>query len=524
MIKRKSPAALILCFLILFGFVSNANASSLPFSAAIGGAIVKQFETGKLKINKIVVGKPNIFQPDELNAVLAKYEGREITIDELRHIQTTLSKYYYESGYVNSGVIIPDQTIKNGVIHIDPVQGRLSRVRVSGNHAVSKIYIYNTLKKGISVPLNVRSLQQSLVELRQDPLIANVKARLLPGEQLGQSILMLDIKEKSPYFLNIEANNYKPVSIGQYSFMVNGGHRNLTGLQDTLKANVDFAQGLQNMGLDYSVPLQTRNIRLFANYNYAAFQVVDSVFSKLDVGGSTTSLGAGLSIPLIRSTQIDFSIRGGMDYRHMTYSIAGDTAREPSSSPVYMALDASIKRATFAGAISMGERHGLKLGSTNQQSDLRSFDAGVGQLYMAYRPFGRIEWIVNLNGQLALNELPAVEKFAMGGANSVKGYRQNIYVRDSGAVALAHVKIPVYRSKVFVLPFVDYGTTWERTDGFLGGNSRKELLSVGLGMQWHITKAFYSEFSWGTPLIDVKGVEDQQQSGGVYAMLNYKVF
>ena len=78
-----------------------------------------------------------------------------------------------------------------------------------------------------------------------------------------------------------------------------------------------------------------------------------------------------------------------------------------------------------------------------------------------------------------LHELPVVEKFAMGGANSVKGYKENIFVRDSGIVGLAHLKIPVYRSKFFVLPFVNYGTSWERNDGILGGTQRKELLSVG---------------------------------------------
>jgi len=515
---------ILLPLFLITGLFCSSVSASVSTSAAIGGAIIKQFKTGKLKINKIIVEKPHIFKEEELRELLAKYEGREITVDELKGVQGTLSKYYFETGYVNSGVIIPNQSIKDGVIRFKAIHGRLTRVKISGNQEVSKKYIYGKLRKGISVPLNSFSLQKSLIALRQDPLIADVKAHIKPGESLGQSILQLKVKEKSPYFLNVETNNHRPASIGQYGLSLYGGHRNIFGLQDTLQADLGIAEGLKDAGLSYSIPLGFNRTRLFANYDFSTFEVVDSVFGQLGVEGSTSSYGAGISHPIINNTQLELSVRAGMDVRKMKYSIAGDAAREPNSSPVYFALDMNLQRSQFAAALSAGARQGLKLGLFEQEDERQEFTTAIGQMYLAFSPMPRVEWVFNINGQVALDELPAVEKFAMGGAKSVRGYKENIYVRDSGLTAVTQIKYPIYRSNVFVVPFVDYGRSWEKTDGVLGGDKVEELLSAGIGMQWNISKAFYSELFWGKPFIEVDTLDDYQQDSGFHFLLNYKIY
>lgn len=521
---------LVLIFAFLTTTLSSQVMASIPLTAAIGGEILQQFKTGKLRINKVVVEQPHIFPEDELAELLAKYEGREITVDELKQIQGTLSKYYFETGYINSGVIIPNQEIENGVVKLKAVHGRLSRVKIKGNTNVSNKYIFAKLKKGINVPLNAQALQTSLGALRQDPLISDVKAHIFPGQELGQSILELEVNEASPYYLNVESNNHQSTSIGQYRLGLNGGHRNLFGMQDNLQADLGFTEGLTDAALNYRLPLNFEDITLAAKINYSQFEVIDPAFKAADIQGSSTIYGVSANYPLFSSVQYDLSASIGLDFKSMTFEILGsereisDTGDE--STPFVLGLDGIIQRSKFAAALSLGLRQGTSLAIDNEDT-VTSFTVGSGQLYLAYRPMRRVEWITRVNGQVTNEALPTVEKFAVGGAKSVRGYRENLFVRDNGVVFSTQVKFPVYRSKVFVVPFIDYGRSWTQSEGLasgLAGSGAADILGVGAGVQWNITKRFYSELFWGHAASDVSAVDDLQQDNGFHFLLNYKLY
>jgi len=521
----KSPQVMLInrlfpALLILYSISASAN-SAVQFSAAIGGEIIKNFNTGQLKIEKVILEKPHIFNESDLRTLLAKYEGKKITPKDLKQIQNALSRRYFDAGYVNSGVIVPDQVIKDGVIKLKAIHGRLTKIKISGNKEISDQYIHNKLSKGLAVPLNAAMLQKSLIELRQETLITDVKAHISPSDKLGQSIMQLQIKERSPYFVNAEANNHRSTSIGQYGISLYGGHRNLFGKQDTLQADMTFSEGLKDAGLDYSLPLTVESLKISAKFDYTAFTVVDPAFEKINVEGDTVSYGAELSYLKMKKTQAEVSGRIGLDVKKMTYSISG-LSRENFSSPFVIGIDTLIKRKKFAAAAIAEIRRGVMFGLFSEEDELQQFTTGLGQLYLAFRPKKRIEWTVRLNGQLAADTLPAVEKFAIGGAKSVRGYKENIFVRDSGVTVSTQVKYPVYQSKVFVAPFMDYGRSWERNSGFWGGNA-DQALSIGAGVQWNISKKLYSELFWGHALLDVDTIDEIQQDNGFHFLLNYKI-
>ncbi len=516
--------------LLLLGF-SQASHASLSLSAAIGAEILEQFKTGKLRINKIVVEKPYIFPEEELQALLAKYQQREISVEELKQLQSTLSRYYFENGYVNSGVIIPNQTIENGEIHLKVIHGRLSKVKIKGNNDVPNKYIYKKIKKGITVPLNAKRLQQYLGVLRQDPLIADVKANLYPGDELGQSILQLDLKEASPYYLNVQANNHQSVSIGQYRLGLNGGHRNLTGRMDQLQGEIGVTEGLTDAGVNYTLPLNYEDLSLSAKLNYSRFSVIDPAFAAADIKGASTTYGVAVNYPFIDDSQWEMTAHLGLDIKSMDFEILGEKRdisldAGDNSAPLVFGLDIVTQRARLAAAASLGLRQGTALNKSPSQSDTQ-FTIGSGQAYIAYRPYKRLEWVTRLNGQLASQALPTVEKFPVGGANSVRGYRENLFVRDSGFVFSTQLKVPVYRARLFVVPFIDYGRSFERAAGFaegLLGSTAQDILSVGGGAQWQVNRRFHAELFWGYALSDVSAIDETQQDNGFHFALNYTIY
>jgi hemolysin activation/secretion protein len=128
----------------------------------------------------------------------------------------------------------------------------------------------------------------------------------------------------------------------------------------------------------------------------------------------------------------------------------------------------------------------------------------------------KLDWLnsmvgVKLQGHLTNDSLPAYRKYSLGGANSVRGYRENLIVRDEGVLAsiewtlpLAHFQVPWLGDdpgdgQIALVPFADYGYGW---DYFVNQNNPEALASVGVGVEWHIGRNSNIELQYGKALID----------------------
>jgi hemolysin activation/secretion protein len=130
--------------------------------------------------------------------------------------------------------------------------------------------------------------------------------------------------------------------------------------------------------------------------------------------------------------------------------------------------------------------------------------------------------------QLAADELLALEQFSAGGQQSVRGYRQDALLADSGFFLSAEVRLPILRiskwdSVLQLTPFVDFATLWNNGDSDLEDNS---LASVGLGLRFNVGDKFNARLDWGIPLTDINDNEDKDtlQENGIYFQVEYRPF
>lgn len=75
-----------------------------------------------------------VFSATELAGATAPYTNRAVTTADLEELRLALTRLYVEKGYINSGAVIPDQTVTNGVISFQIIEGSLSRVELDLNH------------------------------------------------------------------------------------------------------------------------------------------------------------------------------------------------------------------------------------------------------------------------------------------------------------------------------------------------------------------------------------------------------
>jgi len=144
-------------------------------------------------VRTIVVTGSTVFSSEELAEVTGPYVGRELTNEDMEALRRALTTHYINKGFVNSGAIIPDQTIVDGVITLKIIEGQLTHIEVEGNKWFGDSFIQDRLALGAGPPVNISPLQQRLQILQQDTRIKLVHAELKRGLKPGESVLKVNV-------------------------------------------------------------------------------------------------------------------------------------------------------------------------------------------------------------------------------------------------------------------------------------------------------------------------------------------
>ncbi|MEG4944674.1 BamA/TamA family outer membrane protein [Microcoleus sp. F4-D5] len=101
-----------------------------------------------------------------------------------------------------------------------------------------------------------------------------------------------------------------------------------------------------------------------------------------------------------------------------------------------------------------------------------------------------------------------IEQFGLGGLQTVRGYRQDAWLADSGIFGSAELQYPILRvgdkqGHFQVTPFVDFGNVW-RNSGGRAAVEANTLVSAGLSLRWQYWKRWNPSLGRGIPLIGIK--------------------
>ena len=136
--------------------------------------------------------------------------------------------------------------------------------------------------------------------------------------------------------------------------------------------------------------------------------------------------------------------------------------------------------------------------------------------------------------QFSDRPLVPVEQFSLGGALSVRGYRQDALLGDNGWFNSAEIRatilrIPDWETNIQLSPFIDFGKVWN-TDKFDNVNNidldfaKNTLVSVGVGLRFQVSDVFAARIDYGIPLVDLETEGDSLQEDGIYFSLELKPF
>ena len=467
---------------------------------------------------------------DEIEQSVACYEGKQVTLSDLFNLRSQITQLYIENGYVTSGAFIPNGQILEGTIQVEVIEGSLEEVQVNGLSRLRDGYVRARIDD--DVPLNQSELRESLQLLQLDPNIQEVNAELTAGSQPGQSLLILDLSEPSPFVSAISSDNYRSPSVGSVGANISASYRNLLGIGDVVSSTYGLTEGLDLYDIGLAIPFNAKDGTVSLRYSNSDSQIVEDTFEDVGIRSETETISVGVRQPIIRTTSEEFALGFDFDYRRSQSFILDDIPFSFSEGPedglskvsaLRFSQDWTKRNATQVLAARSQFSVGLDIfdATDNDTGTDGQFFSWLGQFQWVKQVSPEMLSLVKFNAQLTPDSLLPLERFSLGGISTVRGYSQNQLVSDNALNASAELRIPLIRnySALQIVPFIDAGYGWNNRTPNADTNF---LLGTGAGLRWQPTPSFSARADYGIPLVDIDNRGDSLQDNGLYFSVTYQ--
>jgi hemolysin activation/secretion protein len=501
---------------------------------------------GTIAIEQFEFVGNTVFSPAELNQAIANFTKRPISFAQLVQAANQITKLYVSRGYVTTGAYIPEQSLASGKVKIQIVEGSLAAIEVNVTGRLKENYVRDRIARKTTTPLNINQLQSALQLLQLNPLIESLNAELSAGITPGTNILTVSVNSADTFSLQAKLNNNRNLSIGTFERGIQLEEANLLGIGDRFRLTYDNTQGSNQFGGGYTFPLNTSDGSLEFNFRWGKNEIVQSSLEDFDIDIESRNYDLTWRQPLLQKATPQV-------FQELAVNLTA--ARRASDStimndPEPLSSGANEEGEIRTSVVSFGQEW-LQRNRRQVVAARSQFNLGIDVLdatiltdepdsqFFSWR--GQFSYLRSLSQpeadfgatmllrselQLAADPLISTEQFSLGGATTVRGYRQDALLTDGGFLASAEFRLPIFYfepldATLQFAPFIDFGTGWNHDDRETEFNT---LIGTGFGLLLQTPENFSARVDWGIPLVNHDDGGSSIQENGVYLQLQYNFF
>ncbi|MBY0572910.1 MAG: hypothetical protein K2P84_04470 [Undibacterium sp.] len=481
---------------------------------------------------------------EALNHVLQDFLGKSISASDVEEMRTRLSKMYVDQGYLNSGAVfvLPSSPSTSDRLQFQIIEGQIQEVRLQGLQGLHERYIKQRLPSTNQV-LNMQALREQFQLLLQDPLFERIQSRLLPTGTLGEAILELDVVRKPSYSYSLFANNYRSPAIGEVILGASATVRNLTGNGDAFDVQAGKSHGATPYHLAWTTSLSDPSHSLQISWDQGRSSVVEAPLDLVDIHSQTNALELKWNHVLTQTLSRRIDIGIALNKRQTRSSLLGE---DFSFSPGEVNGRSRTQVLKFSQEWSeRGETDGLLLrsifhfGRNNLQANEPPSTVGTENTAVPPRQYwmwnGQLQWLKQISGwdaqillrsqwQWSSMSLISMEKMAVGGIATVRGFREGSLLRDQAQMFSVEFHKNLFKdaaksSQVSAYLFVDDGR------GKNHHEVAQSMSSYGIGLKAQYA-AWFADLSFAKRIEVPTHLAHQEkttwQDKGVQLQLAYK--
>ncbi len=482
----------------------------------------------KFDLNGIEFDGLTTYNREDLSYMYSGMIGSEISLTDIYALANRATLKYREDGYVLTQVVVPPQTIENGIVILQVVEGYIDNVIIQGGdltkNELSLIQDYaGRIAKGGA--LNIAELERNLLLINDLPGV-NARSVIRPSPTTPGAADIVLIPERDMFEAIVGVNNHGSRFLGPIQFTGVGIVNSALGLNERITAQAvvapDAGIELAFGSLTYDQPVGPYGTVLTAS---GSITDTDPGFrlSEFDVKGKSRSLSLQVRHPLIRSRNTNIFGRALFDYRNVDSKNNIETTRKDHIRALRAGVQADFLDRLFGVAVNSVDlqlSHGINVFGASEENDANlTRAAGDPQFTKANLRIQRLQRLTSsfnlvLEGraQLSNNPLLSSEEFGLGGISTVRGYDPSEVVGDDGIAGKAELQWNSPSRAIQLFGFLDSGTVWNQ-DATNNDDKRNSLTSTGGGVRADLPMDINAEFVMALPLnedIQTQGEHDPQ--------------
>lgn len=455
-------------------------------------------------IVEIVLLGDVILTTAERERIVSPFLGIELGPKRIDLLLRKLTAAYIERGYVTTRAYLGPQNLSSGKLEITVVTGMVERISVD-DRAETTVW---PLAAG--EPLQLTDIEQTVDQINR-LRSRRAEASIQPGQTPGGSVIVLDTHPEKPWRVSLGTDNYGQSATGVQRRRLGAEWDNLFGLWDSWAVTDVESADAKSQLLAVSVPFGYGT----ASYAYAHANSRVELLSGIVSRTETSSHTLGWNHVVSRSQQFRHALDLTLVLRDTQRRI-DDIALMPQQQAVSRLAGNTLWRGQ-RGALSaeLGYSRGLKafggdgdtpnLPSSAPHFEFEKWDANVS---LAWTLNSALAWRTQLNGQTARTGLPGADQIYLGGAGSIRGFREGIVAGDRGALMRNELQWTNALPNTLAAggwrldPYAFWDTGVARQ---LAATADQKLSSLGLGIRaaW---KGVSAEVIWGVPQTAPAGV------------------
>jgi len=469
-----------------------------------------------------------ILQQEDFRDKLQPYWGKPATMATLSRISRDVIDYYRREGFPVVNVVVPRQTVRDGVVQFVVTEARVGKVIVEG----AKWFNPDKFKDEVSLregdKVDGDQLQEDVRWLNQNPF-RQTELAFQPGEAPGTTDVILGVNDRMPLRFFFTYDNYGIDLTGKNRLSTGFNFGNMFNLDQQLNFQyTTTTESIFNYLNAYSgswiVPFPWRNyLTIYGAYAGSQVDIAPSNTLK----GSSWQVSARYNAPLPMIFEYTHEVYGGLDFKQASNSllIFNTPIDNGGGFGLYNVFQLTagysgnipdpIGSTSFevAGFYSPGG-----LGTLNDQDTYAEIRTGADPDYGYGKLNVKRGFVLPLNfsltgafnGQITTSNLMPTEQYGLGGYNTVRGYDERVANGDNAWVVNVEFRTPPgsiakifgnqeIEDRIQFLGFFDYGFV-----GFNNaqpGQSSTYLMGVGPGLRYNIDRFVSVQFDWGFQLM-----------------------
>lgn len=445
--------------------------------------------------------------------------GQELPISVVCDIRDRAATMLRARGYL-AAVRVPPQTINDGIVRLDILSARMTRIEVRGDAGANERLLQRYLSRLDDQPVfNIIDAERYLLLARDIPGM-DARLTLRPGGAPGEVVGEVTVA-RTPVLFDFNAQNFGSRDVGRWGGVARVRLAGLTGMGDLTTASFystpDFDEQ-QVVQLAHEFRVGGEGLRLGASYTYAWTRPDIAAFP---IKSETQIVSLFASYPVTLTQARRLTIGGGLDLIDQNIGFGGVPLNRDRLRVFNLRADASwIDPASIAGrsgfspseprwalSTSLEARQGVNfLGASDDcgPGGATCFLPGAVPLTRVegkpdafllranalaeWRPHKLFTLSAAPRAQWASDPLLAYEEFSGGNFTIGRGFDPGTIIGDSGVGVALEARygsfVPANTKAFAVQPFAffDAAWVWNKDAAFNGLNPQK-LYSAGGGVR-----------------------------------------